>query len=184
MTATQALLTAEELLRLSDDGRQRYELVKGVLVAMPPPGFGHGSISSGLSRRMGNTVEQAGLGGRVVVETGFQLTDEPDTVRSPDVAYVSAERLPTPDRWARYFLGAPDIAAEVVSPFDMATEVQQKVLEYLAAGSRLVWILEPRARTVTVYRGDGTVQLLREEDMLSGEDVLLGFNVRVGELWT
>src|SRR5687768_13497904 len=107
MVAT-ALLTAEDLARLPDDGFHNYELVRGVLVTMAPPGFGHGGTASKIARHAGNAVERLGLGGEVVVETGFMLRRDPDTVRGPDVAYVSAARLPRPDQWARYFEGAPD----------------------------------------------------------------------------
>ena len=185
---TTALMTADELLRLPDDGFHKYELVRGELTTMAPPGFEHGSDALALAGPMRQFVRQHRLG-RVVVETGFILEHDPDTVRGPDVAFVSADRLPPPERREKYFDGAPDIAVEVVSPGDTAFEVQQSpvgkplVREYLDAGSKLVWVLYPRARNVMVHRGDGTAQLLREGDLLSGEEILPGFSLAVDDLF-
>lgn len=180
---TTKLMAAEELLLLPDDGCHKYELVRGVLITMAPPGYGHGRRASRLSRYLGNFADHHG-GGEVVVETGFVLQRGPDTVRGPDVAFVSTARLPAADQEAGYFEGAPDIAAEVVSPGDSATELQQKVREYLDAGSRLVWTLDSRSRTVRVHRPDGSVQVLHEADTLTAEDVLPGFAVPVRDLFS
>jgi Uma2 family endonuclease len=182
MVAT-ALMTADDLFRLPDDGLHRYELVQGVLVTMAPPGFGHGGTASEIAFHVRGGVERLGLGGRVVVEAGFRLQRDPDTVRGPDVAYVAAERLPPPERESEYFDGAPDLAVEVVSPNDTAAEVLEKVQEYLAAGTRLVWVVEPRTRTATAYRPDGSARVLHERDRLDGEDVLPGFTLAVGDVF-
>ena len=182
MVAT-ALLTADDLFRLPDDGFHRYELVKGELVTMAPPGFGHGGTAFRIARHAGNAVERLALGGEVVVEAGFMLQRDPDTVRGPDVAYVSAQRLPARDQRARYFEGAPDLAVEVVSPNDTVADVLEKVQEYLAAGTRLVWVAEERTRTVTVYRPNGSAQVLHESETLSGEEVLPGFTLAVRDIF-
>lgn len=182
MVAT-ALLTADDLLRLPDDGFHRYELVKGVLVTMVPPGFGHGDTALTIAWHARNAVKELSLGGKVVVESGFMLGRDPDTVRGPDVAYVSAERLPLPDQRARYFEGAPDLAVEVVSPNDTVAEVLEKVQEYLSAGTRLVWVAEERTRTVTAYRPDGSAQVFHESETLTGEDVLPGFTLVVRDIF-
>jgi Uma2 family endonuclease len=177
------LMTAGELGQLPDGGVHRYELVKGVLVTMAPPGFGHGGTAFRLGHLMQLAIDQRGLGGEVVVESGFQLEEDPDTVRGLDVAYVARERLPATDARDGYYRGAPDLAVEVVSPHDTATEVLEKVQEYLTAGSRLVWVVDARTRTVTVYRPDGSAQVLRETDTLSGEAVLPGFAPPVREIF-
>lgn len=101
----------------------------------------------------------------------------------PDVSFVSAARLPPPELRTSYFEGAPDLAVEVVSPGDTATEVIEKVHEYLAAGTRLVWVADPKPRTVTAYRPDGSAYVYREADTLSGEEVLPGFTVLVRQLF-
>ncbi|MGH2351789.1 MAG: Uma2 family endonuclease [Chloroflexota bacterium] len=180
--ATATLTTAEEFLRWPDDGRHRYELVRGEVVVMAPPGFEHGGRALTLGFHLQAFVQEHG-GGVVVVEAGFLLARDPDVVRAPDVAFVSEARLPPPEQRAGFFPGAPDLAIEVVSPNDTATEVLEKVQEYLAAGSRLVWVADARTRRVSVYRADGTVQFLREEDTLSGEDVLPGFTLRVRDIF-
>ena len=181
--ATTTLLTADDLYRLPDDGYHRYELAKGVLVTVAPPGFGHGGTAAELAYRLRGTVERLALGGQVVVEAGFKLQRNPDTVRAPDVAYVTAERLPPPEQRPGYFEGAPDLAVGIVSPNDTAAGVLEKVQEYLAAGARLVWVIESRTRTATVYRPDGTAQVLHESDTLSGEDVITGFAMAVRDLF-
>ncbi|MBI3970851.1 MAG: Uma2 family endonuclease [Chloroflexi bacterium] len=183
MVAT-TLMTAADLARLPDDGFHRYELAKGVLITMAPPGYGHGSTASQIAYLLRRGLEDLAIGGEVVVEAGFQLAADPDTVRGPDVAYVSAERLLAPADRAGYFPGAPDIVVEIVSPNDTAAEVLEKVQEYLPAGSRLVWVVESRTRTVTVYRPDGSAQVLRETDTLTGEDVLPGLSVPVRNIFS
>jgi Uma2 family endonuclease len=180
--ATIALMTAEELLALPDDDK-RHELVRGELVAMAPPGFGHGRDTVALAVRLDAAAQAAGTG-IVVGEAGFRLTHDPDTVRAPDVAFVSANRLPAPEAAHRYFEGAPDLAVEIVSPGDTWSDVFEKVQEYLAAGSRLVWVVERRTRTVSVYRDDGSSQVLRADDTLSGEDVLPGFSLALRDLYS
>jgi Uma2 family endonuclease len=182
-TTSATLMTAAEFARLPDDNSVRQELVKGKVVTMPAPGFGHGGTAFQLARLLGNAADQLGLGGKVVVEAGFIVSSGPDTVRGPDVAYVSEDRLPPPERRAAFFRGAPDLAVEVISPGDTAAEVLEKVREYLTAGGRRVWVVEARTRTVTVYRPDGSAQVLQEGDVLTGEDVLPGVSIPVRDIF-
>ncbi|HVE73018.1 MAG TPA: Uma2 family endonuclease [Thermoanaerobaculia bacterium] len=152
MTVDIRAFTADELLRMPDDG-WRYELVEGELRKMSPSGADHGSIAARIAARMLVHVEEQRLGGRVyVAETGFQLSRDPDTVLAPDAAYVVPERVVnTP----KYFPGAPDIAVEVISPNDLYTEVAEKTACYLAAGTSAVVIVDPRRFTVQVHRKSG-----------------------------
>lgn len=180
--ATATIITAEELFNMPGDGFHRYELVRGEVVKMAPPGFDHGATAVVIASDLRAYVHEHG-GGVVVSETGFRINTDPDTVRAPDVAFVTEERLPPADQRAGYFPGAPDLAVEVVSPGDTATDVAEEVHEYLGAGSRLVWVVERKTRSVMVYRAGGTAQLLREPDTLSGEDVLPGFSVRVRDIF-
>ncbi|HYY12043.1 MAG TPA: Uma2 family endonuclease [Kineosporiaceae bacterium] len=173
-------MTAEQLLDLPDDGL-RHELVEGTLRTMTPAGGHHGRISARLLVRMGVFVEAQGLGEVFAAETGFWLRQDPDTVRAPDVAFVRADRAPDA-RVPGFVPLVPDLAAEVVSPNDRAVEVAGKALSWLDAGVRLVWVVDPENRTVTVYRPDG-VGVLRGQDVLSGEDVLPGFALLLHELW-
>jgi Uma2 family endonuclease len=130
-------------------------------------------------------VERRG-GGRVVVgDVGFVLRvpSDPERVRAPDVAFVSPERLPSGRLPEGFLSGAPDLAVEVLSPSDNPIDIQQKVRDYLEAGARLVWVVAPQAKTLTVYRADGSARLLREQDVLDGEDVLPGFSIPAAELF-
>ena len=178
--ATQ-LMTAEELLRMPRDGF-RYELVKGELKQMPPAGFEHGVVIVDVCTPLDNFVREHDLGIVVGAETGFILESDPDTVRAPDVAFVSTARLPQ-GSVRGYFPGAPDLAVEVVSPGDTVQEVDDKVAEWLTAGTRLVWVARPSRRTVEVHRADGTVSLLGVRDELSGEDVVPGFTMPVARIF-
>jgi Uma2 family endonuclease len=116
-------------------------------------------------------------------DTGFKIASDPDTVRAPDVAYVTAERLPPPEQRPGYFEGAPDLAVEIVSPTDTVSELGEKVEEYLAVGVRGIWIVDPANRTVTVHEPGQPVRILRELDTLEGGDVVPGFRCPVSELF-
>jgi len=103
-------------------------------------------------------------------------------VRAPDTGFVRKDRLPA-RLTGKYFPGAPDLAVEVVSPNDRADEVQDKVQDWLSHGTQLVWVVEPRTRTVIVYRPDGTANVLQADGTLDGEDVLPGFRFPLQRLW-
>ena len=177
---TAAPMTAQQLSELSDDGA-RYELVEGVLRTMTPAGGEHGRTGARLLVRMGAFVERERLGEVFTAETGFLLRRNPDTVRAPDVAFVRTERA-AQTRVPGFPALAPDLVAEVVSPSDRAVEITGKALAWLDAGVRLVWVVDPQNRTVTVHRPDGTT-VLRGRDQLNGEDVLPGFVLSLAELW-
>lgn len=178
--AEERLLTAEDLWRMPRDGR-RYELVRGKLVEMTPVGPRHGRIALRLARRLDEFVEAHRLG-YVMVETGFCLACQPDTVRAPDVSFLSVKRLP-PEDHEGFVPGAPDLAVEVISPTERDADVQDKVMDYLTHGTQLVWVVRPRQRTVTVYRPDGTVRVLQETDTLEGEAVIPGFTLPLKTLF-
>ncbi len=175
----QTLVTADDLACLSDG--ERYELVRGELRHMSPVGRPHGKFATRLARHLDVFVEAHDLG-EVHVETGFYLEQSPDTVRAPDVAFISKERLATQSEEG-FFTVAPDLAVEIVSPGETADEVQEKVELYLAHGARLVWVLYPHRKMVVVQRADGTAQRLRAGDTLDGEDVLPGFRLALAELF-
>lgn len=182
--ATGTRLTARDLWLLGD-GDVRRELVDGEVVEMPPTGGIHGAVTLTIARRLAEHVERQG-GGRVLVgDVGFHLNlpEDPERVRAPDVAFVSAGRLPGGQLPEGFLPGAPDLAVEVLSPSDNPVEVQRKIRDYLEAGARLVWLVAPQARTATVYRADGSARLLRERDDLDGEDVLPGFRLPLSALF-
>src|SRR5437867_4061907 len=175
-------MTAEELFDLPDDG-WRYELVRGELRRMPPTGIQHGQIAGLLTQHLSAYVKAHNLGVVCTAEAGFKLAQHPDVVRAPDVAFIARERIPVEGVPTGYWPGAPDLAAEIVSPSDRFDEVVEKVAEYLAAGTRLVWVVHPRTQTVMIYRASGEIRLLRGHEELSGEEVLPGFTCPVSVLF-
>jgi Uma2 family endonuclease len=181
MRAGRKLLTLEEYAAL-DDPEHEYvtELVRGSVVREPRPRNLHGEMQVEIASHLRAWAKPRGA--VVTVESGYILAEEPATVRGPDVA-VSLTRRSTegvPGGWVR---GAPDVAMEVLSPSDSASAIHQKTLEYFDAGARLVWIVDPRARTVTVYRPDGTASVLRERATLDGEDVLPDLSLTLSDIF-
>src|SRR6185436_868010 len=165
-------MTAEELLHLNLPNK-RTELVKGVLVVREPAGYRHGEVAANLLVVIGGFVRERGLGHVLAAETGFKLESDPDTVRAPDVAFVQRDRIPASQRG--FAALAPDLAVEVLSPDDRPGEVLEKVGDWLKAGVKLVWVVDPVRLLARVYRADGTESLLAADDALDGEDVLPGF---------
>ncbi len=182
MAATIQAITAEELLRMPDDGL-RYELIKGELIKMSPAGHKHGRIAATFTSLLVQHVRANKLGAVYAAETGFLLSSDPDTVRAPDVAFISRKRLDEVGEVEGYWPGAPDLAVEVVSPGDTYTEVEEKAIEWLEAGSLMVLVLNPRKRTVTVYRSLTNIIILDEDASLDIADVVPGFKVPVKELF-
>jgi Uma2 family endonuclease len=182
MSTTTQLITADDLLRMPDDGL-RYELVKGKLIAMPPAGNIHGKRAMRLGWRLAQHVEAHHLGVVFAAETGFKLASDPDTVRGVDIAFVSQKRVDEVGDVEGYWPGAPDLAVEVVSPGDTYTEVEEKVAEYLDAGVKAVWVVNPRRRSITIYRSLSDITILTEQDTLDAGDVVPGFRCRVGEVF-
>jgi len=180
MATTEQITTAEQLLAASDLGP--CELVRGELVMVPPAGYEHGSLGNRIGRRLGNYVEPRGLGDVLDSSAGFRIARDPDTVRVPDVSFVSAQRAPS-GKARGFYEGAPDLAVEIISPTDRPGEVKAKAQDWLEAGCRMVWVVDPDARTVAVYRGRAKAVILRESDTLSGGDVLPGFSLPVAEIF-
>lgn len=168
-------MTLEEFLENDVEG---YEYVKGELVPMSPPSMAHGEISSNVHLRLGLHVRENQLGRLYIAETTFQLDDR---LVKPDVAFVSTERLP--ENREKGSPIPPDLAVEVVSPTDKHYDVTEKALAYLKAGTRLVWVIEPVAKTVMVYRSETDFTVLTREDTVTGEDVVEGFTCPVEKLF-
>ena len=167
------LMTAEDLLHLEVPGKWT-ELVRGRLIVREPPGIFHGQVAGKLLFLIGQHVYANGLGVLCSQDTGFKIGSDPDTVRAPDVAFISQSRR---HLIAAHGYGdlAPDLAAEVLSPGDRAGEVLNKVGDWLDAGVRLVWVIDPLRREARAYRPDGTLSTIDDAGALSGEDVLPGF---------
>ena len=168
-------ITLEEFLENDFEG---YEYVKGELVPMPPPSMEHGEISINVIRHLDLHVHTHRLGRLYTAETTFQLEDR---LAKPDVAFVATNRLPENRRKGSPV--PPDLAVEIVSPTDKQYDVTEKAFAYLKAGTRLVWVIEPVAKTVMVYRSETDFTLLTCEDTLTGEDVVEGFACPVAQLF-
>lgn len=134
MTTSSGLMTAEDLWKLPNDGTRR-ELVRGMPRAMAPAGFEHGDIGFNLGAMLREQIRKAHLGRIVGAATGFVLARDPDIVRAPDVAFVSQARLDQTGIPKQFFPGAPDLAVELVSPSDTIEEIEEKVDDFLAAGT-------------------------------------------------
>jgi Uma2 family endonuclease len=175
------LISAEDLWQMR--GGDRRELVNGRLVSLPFLEFEHGVVTNAIATSLHQHAREKRLGEVVATGTGFILARNPDTIRGVDVAFVSNVRLPKGLRPLGYFPGPPDLAVEVVSPNDMLAEVEGKVDDYLTAGAKLVWIVNPWRKTVTVHRPQTQPTMLREADTLTGEDVVPDFRCTVAEIF-
>ena len=173
--APQVTLTMEEFLENDLEG---YEYVKGVLVPMAAAAIIHGNVGMNIIIPLGTYVRNNNLGRLFTNETAFLLGDR---VVKPDVAFVSTERL-SGDQF-KGFSVAPDLSVEIVSPSDKHYDVNEKALAYLKAGTRLVWVIEPVLKSVTVFRSEVDFTMLNYEDTLTGEEVVEGFSCAVAELF-
>ena len=182
MAVEPKLMTADELLRLPDDG-QRHELVRGELRTMAPGGDEHGELTGTFHSSLGPYVRAHRLGRTYVADTGYRLTTDPDTVRAPDVAFVRRDRVEATGRLRGFRPGAPDLVVEVISPSDLYTEVDEKVAEWIEHGARLVFVVNPRRQTVAEHRPGEPVRVLTVEDTLDGYDVVPGWSLPVRELF-
>lgn len=173
--------TVEELASLPPDD-DRWELVAGRVVREPPPGEEHGGVALTIGARLHTFVRERRLG-RVFGESGYVLASRPDTVRAPDASFLSAERLASAPRRGPYRIGAPDLAVEVLSPSNTKWEIAAKVEEYLATGSRAVWVVDPPRETVTIHRPGREPETLGTGETLDGGDYLPGFRLPVAEIF-
>ncbi|MEX2176023.1 MAG: Uma2 family endonuclease [Pirellulaceae bacterium] len=175
------LLTAEEFLRLPENG-QRRQLVQGVVLVMNMPGFRHGEVCSRIDRKVGNFVEERDLGRTVSNDSGIITGRNPDTVRGADVAYYSYRRVAKGDSPVGYAGVAPEIVFEVVSPYNDRTEIALKTGEYLRAGVNVVCVIDPQFQTVNLHYPDRPSATLRGEDSLTFAE-LPGFQVAASKLF-
>ena len=175
-------MTVEDLYVMPDDGRH-YELVSGLLVSEPLPGGRHGRIMTRTAVLLDAHVREHRLGVVISGDTGFILHRAPDTVRGPDVAFVRQERYAALEDETKAVPGPPDLAVEVLSPHNRPSEIHAKIADYLAAGTALVWIIDPDAETVTIYRTLFEPTVLPADAELSASDVLPGFRVPVRDLF-
>lgn len=181
----EARYSAADLLKLPD--RDRFELVNGELVEKNM-GWESSRIGYRLGLFLGMHCESNHLGWVNGPDATYQCyevvyPDDPDRIRKPDVSFIRLERLAPEDRPEGHCEIAPDLVAEVVSPNDTYYEVREKTEEYLRVGVRLVWVVDPHTRSVQVHRADGSTEELHENQELSGEDIVPGFRLLIGELF-
>ena len=175
-------MTAEELFRLPDDNC-RHALVRGELQRMAAAGFRHGAVIMNVTVPLGNHVKARKLGVLCGAETGFLLERDPDTVLAPDVAFVRQERITASGLPRTFWEGAPDLAVEVTSPGDTRREVADKVASWLAAGTRLVWVVDPKRLVVEIHEPDGAPRRLEGSDVLDGEPLFPGFRLPLTDIF-
>lgn len=173
------ITTAEQLWGLPDDGN-RYELVNGVLHMLSPAGSEHGEIAGRILRRLGDHVERHGLGKTYAAETGFRIACSPDTVRAPDVAFVSNERLATVAPTRGYLPLAPDLVVEVVAISDNLAEVEAKVADWLSAGTQIVLVADPTKKTLQAYQRTG-VRTFQRGETFCAEPACAGWQLAVDD---
>jgi Uma2 family endonuclease len=175
-------MTAEEMLLLPR-GKFCYELIKGELKQMSPAGHDHGRIGMELAVPLGYFVKSQRLGKVYLAETGFKLHSNPDTVRAPDIAFIRQERVEQVGITTGYRIGAPDLAVEVVSPGDTVNEVDEKVAGWLEAGASMVWVVNPKPKTIIIYRSLTDIDVLTENGTLDGGEVVPGFQISIAEIF-
>jgi Uma2 family endonuclease len=175
-------LTAEEYGQLPDDGRLT-ELVRGKIVEMNRPFSTHGYLMTRISAMMWTFVEAHGLGRVVSGDSGVVTQRDPDTVRGPDVAFYSFQRIPSGPRPKGYWPVSPELVVEIRSEDDRWKDILQKVGEYLGADVLTVMVVDPEAQRVYLHSADKETMILNTADTLTFPDLLPGFEVKVGSLF-
>ncbi|MGO9600898.1 MAG: Uma2 family endonuclease [Isosphaeraceae bacterium] len=181
-SASQPLLTAQEFERRTDPGYPE-ELVRGRIVTMPPPGRRHGQVCAQVVYLLRRFLEEHELGHVLSNDSGVITERGPDTVRGPDIAFYSYDRIPKGPLPPSYGPEIPELVFEVRSPGDRWREITIKAGEYLSAGVSFVVILDPDAQTAVVYGGDQPPRMLGPDDELAFPELLGAFRVKVGRLF-
>ena len=176
------LVTVEEFLEMRlPDGKS--ELVRGEVRVTPPPGGPHGTAAANLFLGLGSYVRTNDLGRVFGDGLGYELIQLPETVRVPDLSFVRGDRLPGGGIGPGLLKLAPDLAVEVLSPSERASELEEKLDDYARAGTPLMWVVDPGRRTVMIIATAAPVQWLREGDTLDGGDIVPGFVCPVSEIF-
>ncbi|MBA2595366.1 MAG: Uma2 family endonuclease [Chloroflexia bacterium] len=179
--ATTRLYTIENVEQSPPEGE--WELIDGELVLMTPAGLESSSLGLRIGRIVGNFVDAHDLGMMTGADGGYVLFPDRQTLRAPDVGFIQKDRIPPVEELSRFPRLAPDLAIEVLSPSDKMVDALSKVTMYLQAGVRIVWLIDPETMSITVFRPDAALAVLKEGDTLDGGDVLPGFSVPVAEIF-
>ncbi len=181
-TTKRKLLTAEDLLELHSRGIKG-ELIRGVFCETVSTGIEHGEIAANFAGEIRSFIRPKGLGRVFTSDSGIRLERGPDTVREPDVGFISAVKLPLGTRVTGYSEIVPDLVVEIVSPSDTVRAMNDRAHMWLRYGVGMVAVTYPDTRTVDIYRQDGTIVTLSEDDTLDGDPVLPGFTLLVREVF-
>jgi Uma2 family endonuclease len=181
MPAHERRVTAEEFARIPNDD-YHYELVEGRVVRVSPPGSRHGVLITRIAVLLAQHADAHRLGA-VMTCAGAKLAADPDTVREPDIAFVRQDRIPAAGVPDGFWPGAPDLAVEIRSPGDRSSELGAKVSDYLARGVRLVWVVDPKMKTVTTHALRSTPVTRGVDDVLDAVDVVAGFSCPVRHIF-
>ena len=179
MTSHTQLLTADQLRHLT--GNTHYKLVDGHLQKTTSTGCHHGAIANAIAFFLTSHVRDRRLGTVIAAETGFILQRDSDTVRVPDVAFISSQRLAK--SLEGFFPGPPDLAVKIVSPTDRLQAVHAKPEAWLKAGAGMLWVIRPKTRSVSLHRGQVAAATLRDGDELDGAGVVPGFRCAVSDVF-
>ena len=183
MTSTKRkLLTAEDLLEMHSKGIKG-ELIRGVFCETVATGIEHGEIAGNFIIGIGTFVKSRRLGRVFGSDSGIRLERGPDTVREPDVGFISAEKIPLGTRVPGYSEVTPDLVIEIKSPSDSVREMNDRAHMWLRHGVGMAVVTYPDTRTLDVYRHDGPTVTLTEDDILDGAPVLPGFTLPVREVF-
>lgn len=174
------LITGEELYRMGDIGPA--ELVRGEIVRHMPTGHPHGLIENIIGALLYLYLQGRKIGYALTGEVGIYTQRNPDTIRAVDIAFISNERYRQLSL-SGYLDQAPELAVEIMSPANTWSEIHEKLAEYFGIGVKLVWVVDPQLEQVHVYRAMDDVTLLQKEDVLTGEDVLPGFEAALADIF-
>lgn len=184
MVLTEQLFTADDVWEMAQDNDKHFELIEGIIFRMAPTGFLHGTTTNELARVFSNHIKEHKLGTVTAAETGYRLSD--NTVIAPDIAFIRADRVPK-EPVEGYLPFAPDLAVEVMSPSNNASEMSRKIDLLMQHGTQLIWIVHPTTKAIDVYSADGDivkVSFLKLADTLTGGVVLPDFTLKLSELFT
>ena len=181
-TAGSGIVTPDQFLH-HPAANDRTELIRGHIQVMTPASAAHGLVSGTVFHLLAAHVRQHKLGACFADSTGYTLPNLPNTVRAPDASFVRGDRLPIAGVGPGFLEMAPDLAVEVLSPSESRTDVAAKLADYRSAGTPLVWVIYPAARTVTVISATEDDVTLGEGQVLSGGNTLPGFTCAVRDLF-
>ena len=179
------LMTVDEYWEFVDrpENQDRmFELRRGKVVEMPRPKRPHCTVAANITRIVGNYAFAVGRGNVMSNDVGVVLEEDPGTVVGPDVTYCldTSEYDEVEPKWVE---APPVLAVEVLSPSNKPTEMNEKIADYLRAGVKVVWLADPETKTLTVYRPDRSLVVLKPADDLTGGDDLPGFACKVGDFF-